>query len=98
MREGRRQASTSLRAMKLNKKKIFKNEASLEAGLETRLQGREAMEFWTKTLRGKLRGRPGAMEIGAKQYIYIYITKKGSVFGPKKGRTSRRANMGLSGI
>ena len=96
MREGRRQASTSLRAMKLNKKIIFKNEASLEAGLETRLQGREAMEFWTKTLRGKLRGRPGAMETGAKQYIYI--TKKGSVFGPKKGRTSRRANMGLSGI
>ena len=33
MREGRRQASTSLRAMKLNKKKIFKNEASFEAGL-----------------------------------------------------------------
>ena len=31
-------------------------------------------------------------------YIYMYITKNGSVFGPKKGRTSRRANMGLSGI
>ena len=29
--------------------------------------------------------------------IYIYH-KEGSVFGPKKGRTSRRANMGLSGI
>ena len=29
------------------------------------------------------------------KYIYIYIPKKGSDFGPKKARKSRRANMGL---
>ena len=28
-------------------------------------------------------------------YIYMYITKNGSVFGPKKARKSRRASMGL---
>ena len=53
------------------KQKVCMDEGSLKAGLETRLQGREAMEIRNKTLRGRLRGRPGAMEIGAKQYIYI---------------------------
>ena len=51
------------------KQDVCKDEASLKAGLEARLQGREAMEIWNKTLRGRLRGRPGAMEIGASQYI-----------------------------
>ena len=55
------------------KQDVCKDEASLEAGLETRLQGREAMEIWNKTPRGTLRGRPGAMTIGAKQSIYIII-------------------------
>ena len=64
-----------LRAMKLkNEKNIFKDEASL---LETRLQGRGAMEIWNKTPWGRLRDKPGTIEIGAKQninilYIYIY--------------------------
>ena len=79
-------------------KKVRKDEASLKAGLETRLQGREAMEIWNKTPRGTLLGRPGAMAIGAKQYIYICITKKGPVFGPKKARKGRHANMGLPSI
>ena len=54
------------------KQKVCMDEASLKAGLETHLQGREAMEIRNKTLRGRLRGRPGAMEFGAKHYIYIY--------------------------
>ena len=33
--------------------------------------------------------------MGIYKYIYIYIPKKGSDFGPKKARKSRRANMGL---
>ena len=61
----------SSRLWKLQQNKTFArmSETSLKADLETRLQGREAMEIWNKTLRGRLRGRPGAMEIGANQYI-----------------------------
>ena len=67
---------TALRLWKLQQnKKVRKDEASLKAGLETRLQGRAAMEIWNKTPRGTLRGRPGAIAIGAKQSIYIYISQ-----------------------